>query len=179
MMTKGEIDEYVKVTGKTEEEAKKEYDAMTGAMMEALGGEGVSEEVQTRFRDTYVKILAKSKYTVKEAEETKDGGYKVDVVIEPITGLYDGISDELQQEASDYVSSKIAAGEQIDQAGITDWVFNILIDKLESRIDSLTYGEPQTVTVEIKKENDKYMIANESEVGQEIGAALIDTSGLQ
>jgi acyl-CoA-binding protein len=40
MMTKGEVENYMEITGQSEEEAKKDYTAMTDAMMEALNGGG-------------------------------------------------------------------------------------------------------------------------------------------
>lgn len=180
MLTKGEVEEYMKFTGETEEEAMEDYNAMTNAMMEAVGAAGVSKEVQERFKDVYVKILAKSKYTVGEAQTT-DNGFKVDVTIEPITGLYDGLSDELQQEASDYATELISSGKEVEQAAVTDWIFNRMLDKMEERLETLSYGEPTVITVEIEKDKDdnKYEIKDEEAVGEKIGAALIDTSALE
>lgn len=179
MLTKGEVEDYMKFTGESEDEAKEDYNAMTNAMMEAVGAAGVSKEVQERFKDVYVKILAKSKYTVKEAEETDNDGFKVDVEIEPITGLYDGLSEELKTEAEEYVKKLMADGESVDQTAITEWVFNLMLDKLEARMDSISYGDPKTITVEIEKDDDKYKIKDEESIGEQIGLALIDTSGLQ
>ncbi len=179
MLTKGEVEEYMKYTGQSEEEAKKDYNAMTDAMMESAGGVGVSEDVQERFKDVYVKILAKSKYTVKDAVETDEGGYTVDVEIEPITGLYDGLSEEIQKEAAEYAQELISKGEEVDQTALTDWVFNLMLDKMEERMDSLSYGDPTTVTVEIEKDGNSYKIKDEEQVGEQIGMALIDTSSLE
>lgn len=179
MLTKGEVEDYMKFTGQSQEEAKKDYNAMTEAMMEAVGGAGVSQEVQERFKDVYVKILAKSKYTVKDAVKNDDGGYTVDVEIEPVTGLYDGLSEELQTEAAEYAAGLMSSGGEIDQTAITDWVFNLMLDKMEDRMDSLSYGDPRTITVEIEKDSNTYKIKDEEEIGEKIGMALIDTSTLE
>jgi hypothetical protein len=179
MICKGEFDNYMKYSGETKEQAQKEYDAMTDAMMSTLGESGASEDVQKRFVEIYKKLLAKSKYTVGEAEEQEDGTFKVDVSIEPITGIYDGLSQELQDEATAYVQEKTKNGESIDTAEATEYVFNLMLDKIEGRMDSSGYGEPKTVTVTVKKNGDNYELVDSGETGTEIGEALIDISEIQ
>lgn len=179
LMTRGEVEEYVKVSGESEEEAKKAYEDMTNAMMESIGATGASPEVQERFRDLYVRILAMTKYTVKEAEKTDDGKYKVDVEIEPITGLYDNLAVEITDEAASYSQSVLDSGGEINVEEMTNHVMNTTIDKLESRLESISYGEPKTVTVELEEDDGSFKIVNEDVVGPQIGEAIIDTSALE
>ena len=176
LLTKGEVKEYMKLSGESEEEAMEQYKAMTDSISESIGAYGASEEVQARFVEVFKKILAKSKYEVGEAKKTDDDGYEVPVTIEPITGLYDGLTQELQDEATEYGEEIAKKGESIDQAVMTDWVFNKLLDKMEERLDSIAYGEPQTITVVIKKTDDGYEIDDAEALGQQIGLALIDTN---
>ncbi len=179
MLTKGEVEEYMEFTGQSKDEAMEDYNAMTNAMMETVAKSGVSKETQERFKDVYVKILAKSKYTVKDAVEKDNDGYSVDVVIEPITGLYDGLTEELQTEVTEYATQLVQSGKEYDQDELNEYAFTLMLDKMEERIDNLSYGEPQTITVEIEKEDGTYKIDDEEEVGAEIGRTLIDTSSLQ
>lgn len=179
MVCKGEIKEYTKFTGMSEEEAKKEYEEFTDSMMDPLKEAGMSEDVQKRFRDVYIKLFAKSKYTVKEAKKTGDDEFTVDVEIEPIQGIYDGLSEELEQETTNHVQEMMNNGEELDQTALTEWVFNTMLDKIEARMGSITYGDPVTVTCKVIKDGKNYKIEDEEKFGEEVGRNLIDQSGMQ
>ena len=178
MLTKGELEEYVKLSGQSEEEAKEEYDAITSSISQELASYGASEEVQNRYVEVHKAIWAKSKYEVGEAKKIKEDEYEVPVTIEPITGLFDGLSEELEQEANEYGNQIAADGENADQINPVDWIFNALLDKIEERLDLIEYGDPQTITVKVEKENGVYEIEDSEETGSRIGAALIDSTGL-
>ena len=179
MMCKGEIKEYTKFTGVSEEDAKKEYEELTDSMMDPLKEAGMSEDVQKRFRDVYIELFARSKYTVKEAKKTGDDEYTVDVVIEPIEGIYDGLSEEMDTEASNYIQEQVANGQEIDETKASEWVFNTMLDKMEARMDSITYGDPVTVTCKVIKDGNTYKVEDEEKFGEEVGKNLIDQSSIQ
>lgn len=172
MLTQGDVSEYTRLSGITEEEAMEEYQSMSDAIKSLVAVYGVSDETKEKIANVYLDVMSKAKYTVQEAEKTDDG-YDVDVEIEPITGLYDGLLDELQDE----VQSAFLAGE-VTEDEVYEWMFDKMADKIQERMDSLSYGDPQTVTFQFVKNENVYELANESELGEQIGEIIIDQSAL-
>ena len=113
----------MKLTDQSEEEAKGDYQKMLDEMASMLENFGASEEVQNKVTDAFIALLAKAKYTVHDAVEV-DGGFDVDVEIEPIQGVYDGMMEELQNEAMDAVSSN-----EITTDEIYDWLLQRWLTK--------------------------------------------------
>ena len=183
LITRGEIDDYVKYSGETEEEAQEEYDSMTATMLDTMGSAGVPEDIQNRFVDVYKGILEKSRYTIGEAEETGDDKFKVDIVIEPVTGIYEGLSEEIAVEGAAYIKEKQDKGETVDINEAQQWAFTVMLDKIEERAKHISYGEPKTITVNVKKDGKYYGFDGDKdygdEVGREIGETIIDISSME
>ena len=172
MITQGDVSDYMKLTDQSEEEAKGDYQKMLDEMASMLENFGASEEVQNKVTDAFIALLAKAKYTVHDAVEV-DGGFDVDVEIEPIQGVYDGMMEEHQNEAMDAVSSN-----EITTDEINDWLFTKMADKMTEKLDSITYGTPETVTVHLEKNGNVYKIKDDSATGEKLGQLLIDQSAL-
>ena len=173
MISKGEVTEYAKLTGQTEAEAGEEYQELLKAMKEALNQDGVTEETKDRLVNVYVELLKRSKYTVHEAEKTDDG-YNVTVDIEPITGVYEGLMDEIGGE----MDAAIASGE-LTLDNMYEWIYSKMADKIEGRMDSLTYGEAQSVNIHLVKKDKVYEVDDLDGVSEKIGTLLVDQSGIE
>lgn len=173
MISKGEVTEYAKLTGQTEAEAGEEYQGLLKAMKEALNQDGVTEETKDRLVNVYVELLKRSKYTVHEAEKTDDG-YNVTVDIEPITGVYEGLMDEIGGE----MDAAIASGE-LTLDNMYEWIYSKMADKIEGRMDSLTYGEAQSVNIHLVKKDKVYEVDDLDGVSEKIGTLLVDQSGIE
>ena len=173
MLTQGDVSQYAQLTKQSEEDAGKDYQEMLDAMKEAFDQDGVTEETKQKVVDVYVQVLKKAKYTVHDAEKT-DEGYDVTVDIEPITGLYDGLMDEITGE----MDAAIESGE-MTLDNMYDWIFSKMAEKMEGRVDSLSYGETQSVTLTIVKGDDGYEIKDQDAISEKIGELLIDQSGIQ
>lgn len=173
MLTQGDVSQYAQLTKQSEEDAGKDYQEMLDAMKEAFDQDGVTEETKQKVVDVYVQVLKKAKYTVHEAEKT-DEGYDVTVDIEPITGLYDGLMDEITGE----MDAAIESGE-MTLDNMYDWIFSKMAEKMEGRVDSLSYGETQSVTLTIVKGDDGYEIKDQDAISEKIGQLLIDQSAIQ
>lgn len=173
MLTQGDVSQYAQLTKQSEEDAGKDYQEMLDAMKEAFDQDGVTEETKQKVVDVYVQVLKKAKYTVHDAEKT-DEGYNVTVDIEPITGLYDGLMDEITGE----MDAAIESGE-MTLDNMYDWIFSKMAEKMEGRVDSLSYGEVQSVTLTIVKGDDGYEIKDQDAISEKIGQLLIDQSGIQ
>lgn len=172
MVSKGEVTEYAKLTGQSEEEAGEQYQELLEGLREAFDGEGVTDETRDKLVDVYVQILQKAKYTVHEAEKTEKG-YDVTVDIEPVTGVYEGLMDEVSGE----MNAAIDAGE-LTQDNMYDWIYSHMADKMAQRLESLSYGPVQSVTVHLVKEDKTYVIEDQEEVSERIGQLLIDQSSM-
>lgn len=173
MLTQGDVSQYAQLTKQSEEDAGKDYQEMLDAMKEAFDQDGVTEETKQKVVDVYVQVLKKAKYTVHDAEKT-DEGYDVTVDIEPITGLYDGLMDEITGE----MDAAIESGE-MTLDNMYDWIFSKMAEKMEGRMDSLSYGETQSVTLTIVKGDDGYEIKDQDAISEKIGQLLIDQSAIQ
>jgi VCBS repeat-containing protein len=172
-LTKGEVTEYATITGQTEEEAGQEYQSFLDSMREAFAEEGVTDETLDKIVDVYVQVLKQAKYTVHEAEKTEEG-YDVTVDIEPITGLYEGLMDEVSGE----MDAAVESGD-LTMDNMYEWIYSNMADKMATRVDSLSYGEAQSVTIQIVKGDDGYEIKDQDNVSERIGELLIDQSGIE
>lgn len=175
MLTKGEKEKYMEYSKESEEEVTEEFNAFAESVGQGLGAVGASKEVQDRFNEVLKTVFAKSKYEVGEAKEISDGKYEVPVTIEPIEGLFDNYSQMLESRAAEYSKQLAESGENLDQEAIANWIFNTMLDCMEERIDSITYGEPKTITVTVKADKDGYEIEDKEKIGGEIALALINT----
>lgn len=174
MLTKGEVSQYAQLTKQSEEDAGKDYQEILDAMKDAFSQEGVSDETKQKVVDVYVEVLKKAKYTVHDAQSTGEGGYDVTVDIEPITGLYDGLMDEVTGE----MNAAMESGE-LNMDNLYDWIYSKMAEKMSARLDSLSYGEAQSVTISIVKGSSGYEIKDQETTSQRIGELLIDQSGVQ
>ena len=172
MMTQGDVTKYCAFTGESEEEAQKDYQEMLDSIKSSLASFDVSEETKSKVTDAFAAVLKKAKYTVNDAEKTDDG-YDVKVDIEPITGLYEKMTEKMEKE----LQSAYTSGE-VTQDNMYDWVFDKMADWMTEDLDNLTYGEPQSVTVHITKDGNQLKIEDEYNTGMKIGQLLIDQSGI-
>jgi predicted ATP-grasp superfamily ATP-dependent carboligase len=171
-LTKGEVTEYATITGQTEEEAGQEYQSFLDSMREAFAEEGVTDETLDKIVDVYVQVLKQAKYTVHEAEKTEEG-YDVTVDIEPITGLYDGLVDEVTEN----MDAAVESGE-LTSDNLYDWIYSNMADKMVTRLESLGYGEAQSITFHLVKQDKDYEIKDQDSVSQQLGEMLVDQSGI-
>lgn len=177
VLTRAETKEYTALTKRSEEQAKKDYENNLDTMMAAFDGLGLSEELLGKYRVFYADLLNQTKYEVKEAKEAeKKGDYTVDVEIEQVTGVFNGIQEELNAEAEAYAAELQASGEVLDDTAINEWVYSTMLDLLNARMDKVSYNEKQTVTVHVELNDDTYDIPAADY--DALDAALIDTGDL-
>lgn len=172
LLSKGDVSGFAKLSGEDEAELQVEYDNVMGSVSDTLGEYEISDETAEKVLSACQKVLASAKYTVNEPVET-DTGYEVTVDIEPITGLFETLLENVEEE----LQTAYQSGE-VTEENMNDWLFGKLADKMIEKADSLTYGEVQSVTIQLTKSGNSFAIQDEETVGGEIGAALIDTSGI-
>ena len=87
LLTKGETEQYMKMTGRSKEQAESDYESNIDAMMTEMDQFNLSDELSNSYRQLFKDVYAKAKYTVKDAEKMDDkDGYYVTVEIEQMTG---------------------------------------------------------------------------------------------
>ena len=177
LITKGETKQYVKTTGRTEEEAQQDYESNIDEMMDAMGDLAISDELSDDYREMYKNLYKNSKYKVTSAEKMKDeDGYTVTIEIEQMTGFFSGVQDALMEQASDYVNSFTDAETVPTEDEMNEAIYQMMLDLLNDKLADITYNDPQTITIEVVGEDGVYSITDEGY--QAIDAALLDTSDM-
>lgn len=147
---KGDFKEYVKITESTEEEAKALYDGNMEQIMQSLGmGDSMTEEMRAKYEELFKSIFSKAKYTVGEAKETEEG-FEVEVQTEQLQ-LFSELENDLIEEMEKDLSGleKQPTEEEINTIALEN-MHSLLTEKLSDP----AYGEAQTITVRVTKDED-------------------------
>lgn len=174
LLTKGETEQYMKMTGRTKEQAESDYESNIDAMMSEMDQFNLSDELSNSYRQLFKDVYAKAKYTVKDAEKM-DGqdGYYVTVEIEQMTGLFNGIQEELMTEFTEWANS-FDADTYPTEDEMYEQMYQMMYDLMSARVDSITYNDPQEVVVEVIGEDNVYSISDGSM--SELDEALLDVA---
>lgn len=169
LLTKGETAEYMKMTNRTEEQAISDYEGNIDNMVNMMSGMGLSDELLEGYRQMYKDLYSKAKYEVKEAKKMDDkDGYVVTVEIQQMTGIFTGLTDELQTEFAAQVTEDMSQAEQ------TELLYQMWLDKMNERLANIEYKDAQTLEIEVVGENNVYGITSEGYTL--IDEALLDTA---
>ena len=174
LLTKGETEQYMKMTGRSKEQAESDYESNIDAMMTEMDQFNLSDELSNSYRQLFKDVYAKAKYTVKDAEKMDDkDGYYVTVEIEQMTGLFNGIQEELMTEFTEWANS-FDADTYPTEDEMYEQMYQMMYDLMSARLDSITYNDPQEVVVEVIGEDNVYSISDGSMT--ELDEALLDLS---
>ncbi len=150
---KGEFDKYIEWTKSTEEEAKELYESNIDTTMQEAGFSvlGLSDELTANYRQLFLDMIKQANYEVGEAKEAGDKAYTIDVTVKPFTGF-----DGLQAEVDAAVTPEAAAAANVDtndQAAANEFVFQKMYEIMAGKVASPSYGEPTTVTINVKPDS--------------------------
>ena len=173
----GEFTDYVEIANITEEEAQEQYDEVVAAFTDQIAELGLSDEMNEKYRNFFIDLLKKTKYEVTDVQE-KDGDYDVDVSIQPVQGVFDGLMEELEDASEDYIQEVLSSGEIPSEEEITEWAGEQVYSILSSRMDDVTYGDAETVTVAVTKDDDGVYNVSEQDITA-LSLKLIDLGDLQ
>ena len=174
LLTKGETEQYMKMTGRSKEQAESDYESNIDAMMTEMDQFNLSDELSNSYRQLFKDVYAKAKYTVKDAEKMDDkDGYYVTVEIEQMTGLFNGIQEELMTEFTEWANS-FDADTYPTEDEMYEQMYQMMYDLMSARLDSITYNDPQEVVVEVIGEDTVYSISDGSMT--ELDEALLDVA---
>ena len=174
LLTKGETEQYMKMTGRSKEQAESDYESNIDAMMTEMDQFNLSDELSNSYRQLFKDVYAKAKYTVKDAEKMDDkDGYYATVEIEQMTGLFNGIQEELMTEFTEWANS-FDADTYPTEDEMYEQMYQMMYDLMSARLDSITYNDPQEVVVEVIGEDNVYSISDGSMT--ELDEALLDVA---
>lgn len=146
----GDMTAYMETVEVTEEEAQKSYeegvDAEAALLLESYAIDDASDAMYKKMAETYKKIYKKAKYEVKEAKQ-EGTKYIVEVVIYPMD-IYQKSYEEFDKEFDALLES------DIEDDKFADTLAEKMIATLEKNIDSISYGEPETFSVELTMDKD-------------------------
>lgn len=164
----------MKMTGRSKEQAESDYESNIDAMMTEMDQFNLSDELSNSYRQLFKDVYAKAKYTVKDAEKMDDkDGYYVTVEIEQMTGLFNGIQEELMTEFTEWANSFDADAYPTEDE-MYEQMYQMMYDLMSARVDSITYNDPQEVVVEVIGEDNVYSISDGSMT--ELDEALLDVA---
>ena len=163
---KNETEQYIELTGSTQEAADEIFTKSLDATMEDYEKLNLPDELEKNYRQLFGDLMKSVRYTVSEAKEDDNGNFTVDVSVEPIT-IFDDTYSQFQEKAKEYatqVSNDVMNGAEMPseeemQNHIYDIYYHILNEVLEQ---GLSYGKAEKVTVHINNgEGDIYEIPKE------------------
>lgn len=154
--TKAEFDKYIELTESTPEDAQAEYDEVLESFLAEFEAVSISDELLEKYKQLFIDLLAKTKYSVGEAE--KEGKtFLVPLTIEPLM-IYEGFDDEVEEKSAAFYEELQAevqeSGETPSEEEIYERSFQLVYDILSERVASATYGEPQTITITVSQNSD-------------------------
>lgn len=158
---KGEFEEYMKLTQRTKEQAQEDYDKNLEANVSQFKSLGISDELAEKYRTFFAELLKKTKYTIQDVKEDASKNFSVDIEIEPIQ-IFEGVVDETMTQVQTWAQEIGASGGSIpSDTEINEKYFQVLYDLLSAKLEGITYGEKQTITVKVTKSSDNvYSIAD-------------------
>lgn len=171
-------DESLQQVNLSEDEAHQKHEdkitaeAQTFASYFAIELDSCDSSVQERIHTLYQQIYPNSKYVIG-SPATSDGVYLVPVTIYPI----DIIDKAMENSAafSESWQARIDAGEFTALSETeyeTAWA-NAILDLVSENQDTIGYLEPQTISVQVTKDDDGAYHMDESEF-QRINSLIID-----
>lgn len=183
LLTKHDVEQYVKELGVSKEEAEEIYveaiDELNIAE-EILEDDSLPQELYDGYEKWFIDVLAKTKYTVLDAKEV-DGNYIVNVEVEPVKA-FEGIADVVTTKTTAYMQdlmAQVMAGAEMpsdEQMNID--MYNMILDIMNEILENATYAEKTVVETRIIKNSDGEYEVDEASF-EELGAKLIDVSEME
>ncbi len=100
---KNETEQYIELTGSTQEAADEIFTKSLDATMEDYEKLNLPDELEKNYRQLFGDLMKSVRYTVSEAKEDDNGNFTVDVSVEPIT-IFDDTYSQFQEKAKEYAT---------------------------------------------------------------------------
>lgn len=182
LVTRGETEAYEAISESSEEEAKKQYEAAIDSYMQEFDSLGFSDELTEKYRTYVLNLMKKTKYTVQEAKEQKDGSFEVGVEVEPLI-MFGDVEEQIQQKLQEYLT-QVQNNILNNQAAPTDKEMTeaageMLYECLNTALENPQYDKKTTITVHVQESEKENVWEIPSEDIDALITALIDTTGAE
>lgn len=152
VICRGDYSQYSKLTGKTTGELttqqKHFLEIQTDRLLSALGGEGCSQEMRTRYVNFVKMVYAAAKYEVALSDDSEDEAY---VKVWPAT-ILTAHTDEMKAYYEKFkASNEDFAYSSLSQEEYVDQYLDGMLGMLGTYLSNPEYGEPQTITLRAEK----------------------------
>lgn len=163
---KNETDQYVEITGMSQEEAEKIFEDNLDITMAGFESSEMPEEMLPKYRELFGEIAGKVSYTIGKPEKKENETYVVPVIVKPITlftDTYETFQTRAQEYAQEVTDSVMNGGEMPADEEMQSQIYQIYYDVLKERVDSgMLYGGARNTTLQVTKEgNREFMIDQE------------------
>lgn len=152
---KNETDQYVEITGTSQEEAEKIFDDNLDTTMAGFDSTEMPEDMQPQYRELFGEIARKVSYTIGEPEKQEDGTYIVPVIVKPVTlfsDTYETFQTKAQEYAQEVTDSVMNGAEMPTDEEMQNQIYQIYYDVLRERMDSgMLYGGARNAQLHVTK----------------------------
>ena len=153
-------DEYLKLVDSDKAQAEKDYESGIENEVEyfaqyfSIDLSMCSDSTKEKIADMYRQIYSKSKYEVGDQSNNGDT-YLVELTVYPID-IFDKVINEDADDFDAKWQARIDAGEfdEMSDAEIMDAWALAIVEFVSERIPNIGYLEPQTISVQIKTNDD-------------------------
>ena len=152
---KNETDQYVEITGMSQEEAEKIFEDNLDITMAGFESSEMPEEMLPKYRELFGEIAGKVSYTIGKPEKKENGTYVVPVIVKPITlftDTYETFQTRAQEYAQEVTDSVMNGGEMPADEEMQSQIYQIYYDVLKERVDSgMLYGGARNTRCRLRK----------------------------
>jgi len=171
---KNEITEdYVKLVDGGREAIQKNYDDQIEMLLDELRETGCSEGLVEQYREFYIDLFSKCKYTVSEATEDKaTQNFTVTVTVEPLSMDMQGISEQSVTHITEWMQSQDATDPEAAQAAGMEEMFRYMLTQFQEKLAAPEYLEAKTFEVHVNKGTNNIYEVPLNELEEVIDAAI-------
>lgn len=175
---KNETDQYVEITGISQEEAEKIFEDNLDATIVGFESSAMPEEMLPKYRELFGELARKVSYTIGEPEKQEDGTYTVPVIVKPITlftDTYETFQTRAQEYAQEVTDSVMNGGEMPADEEMQSQIYQIYYDVLKERVDSgMLYGGARNATLRVTKEGSREFTIDQEDMDK-LDSMLIES----
>lgn len=150
---KNEItDQYAKLVDGGKEAIQKGHDDQIEMLLDEMREAGCSEGLLEQYRDMYIDLFSKCKYTISEATEDKSTkNFTVEVTVEPLNMDLEGISEQSITHITEWAQSQDATDPAAVQAAAIEEMFAYMLPLFQEKLAAPEYLEAKTFEVHVNK----------------------------
>lgn len=155
---KNETEEYMEITGASEEEADAVFENNLDATMGEFESSAMPEDLQPQYRELFGEIARSVNYTVGEAQKEEDGSFAVPLKVKPVSlfvDTYETFTRRAEEYAQQITDSVMQGGAMPGDEEMQTEVYRIYYEVLKEGMDNgPLYGAAQDITLHVRRNDD-------------------------